>query len=134
MRMQCPTAARAEPAAGKPAGLSRRRRITLSAHFSEAFEQDRCFKGRLLIMWLRSAPDAGLRVGVVVTKKVGNSPVRARAKRLMREAYRLNRHRFSGLFDVVLLARHGILRARRQDVESDLMSVARRAGILRDSG
>ena len=44
-----------------------------------------------MVLFLRAAPDASLRLGVVASKKVGNAVERARAKRRLREAFR--RHR-----------------------------------------
>ncbi len=81
-------------------------------------------------MWLRTGPDASLRLGVVASKVIGNAVHRARAKRRLREAWRLNRHRFHGELDVVLVARRSILTARWQDVNDDLIRLAKRAGIL----
>lgn len=55
---------------------------------------------------------------------------RNRARRRLREAWRLNRFRFHGNVDVVLVARRNILTAKWEDVIIDLMWLARRAGIL----
>ena len=119
------------PACGGERGLSRGQRVVLSHQFREAYDQGKCIRGRLLTMWLRAGPDAALRLGVVTGRRVGEATVRTRARRLMREAYRLNRSRFRGGFDVVLSARSTICSARRQDVEAELMTLARRAGILK---
>jgi RNase P protein component len=49
---------------------------------------------------------------------------------MLREAFRLNRHRMSGSFDVVLVARRSILVRKAAEVQKDLMSLAAKAGLL----
>jgi ribonuclease P protein component len=83
-----------------------------------------------MVLWLREGEGASLRLGVVASRKVGGAVQRARAKRLMREAYRRHRHLFSGPFDVVLVARRGILETGWNELVSELMDLARRVGIL----
>ena len=58
--------------------------------YKRVFEQGRSVKGRLLVAWAHSSDDADRKAGVVVSKKTFRHAVdRNRAKRLMREAYRL---------------------------------------------
>lgn len=110
--------------------LTRAQRLTASRAFQDTFDQNFTFAGRLLVLRLRRGPDAALRLGVVVGKRTFPRSVdRSRMKRLMREAYRLNRRSLSGEADVVLTARGAMRGASRQDVERDLMAQARRAGL-----
>jgi len=111
--------------------LSRRQRILESRMFRETFDDGVSFAGKLLVMWLRYADDASLRLGVVASKKVFRRSVdRVRARRLLREAYRLNRYRLKDGVDVVLIARRRIGVARMQEVEKEILQLAGEAGIL----
>ena len=119
---------------GKPdQRLGRNRRLTRTSLFQQTYEQGRRAVGRSMVLWLREGEGASLRLGVVAGRKVGGAVQRARAKRLMREAYRRHRNRFSGSFDVVIVARRAILETRWDDLVKELLELARRMGILEGS-
>ena len=60
------------------------------AKYKQVFDRGRSVKGRLLVAWHLQSPDADRMAGVVVSKKSFHDAVdRNRAKRLMREAFRL---------------------------------------------
>ncbi len=90
--------------------------------------------GCLIFNWLESAPGQATRVGIITTRRLGGSVVRSRARRLLREAFRLNRHTLSRAVDVVLIARNSIVEKDFAGVESDLRAAAKRARLLNESG
>lgn len=86
-----------------------------------------------MVLYLLPRPDAALRLGVVSSRKLGGAVQRNRARRLLREVYRRNRYRFNGPFDVVLVARPALLKAQWPDIEQDLLEIALKAGLIRET-
>lgn len=65
------------------------------------------------------------RVGISVSKKVGNSVVRHRVTRLIRESYRLHEYIFNSGLDIVIIARPSAATVGYQEVESALLHLSR---------
>ena len=69
------------------------------------------------------------RIGISVSKKVGNSVVRSRSKRLILESYRLNCNDLIKGYDLVFIARGKIKYRPYKDVEKSLINLLKRAGL-----
>jgi ribonuclease P protein component len=101
-----------------------------SSKYKRIFAEKKSFYGRSVVIWVTFAPDAGRRAGVVVSKRTFRRAVdRNRAKRLMREAFRLSRHNLLPQVDLILIARAGIAGKRCQDVMKDFEQACRRARV-----
>lgn len=112
-------------------GLTLRQRLRKNSEYNDTFNEKCSFVGKFVVMLQRHSDDSSLRVGVIASKRTLRRAVdRNRAKRLMREAYRLNRHLFCGKLDVVLIARRPIAKTTLIMVEKDLLRLARKAGML----
>jgi ribonuclease P protein component len=70
---------------------------------------------------LGCAEPGGARLGVVASRKVGPAVARNRAKRLVREAFRLHPEVFPAGLDVVVIVRPGTDRVRLADIEGELI-------------
>ena len=60
------------------------------------------------------------RLGVTVTKKIGNAVKRNRVKRLAREFYRLNKHHFSKDCDIVIIGKKNSFLLNYKDIKEEL--------------
>ena len=113
--------------------LPRARRIKQGRDFARARAQGRrLVQGCLIMNWIVLPPGSPSRVGVITTKRLGHSPARSRARRLLREAFRLRQHSLKEPTDVVLIARTSIVGRKFQEVERDFIQVLKRAGLLRE--
>ena len=77
---------------------------------------------RHFLIVLAAAPVGTQRLGVTVTKKVGNAVVRNRIKRVVREVFRRNRELFPDATDVVFIAKQGAGAVRYAELLADVAS------------
>ncbi len=73
----------------------------------------------------------GNRFGISVSKKVGNSVVRSRITRLLRESYRLSESKFLAGYDIVVIARASAKEATYKEVESALMHLLNKQKLIK---
>ena len=60
------------------------------------------------------------RLGITVTKKIGNAVKRNRIKRLAREFFRLNKHHFSMSCDIVIIGKKNSYLLNYTDIKEEL--------------
>ncbi len=69
------------------------------------------------------------RLGISVSKKVGNSVVRHRIKRLIKESYRNSEEKFKTGYDIVVVARAGAKGALYREIQQSLIFLLRLQGL-----
>jgi len=69
------------------------------------------------------------KIGVSVSKKVGNSVVRSRCKRLISESFRLNYDHIIKGYDFIFIARNPIKGKNYVDVEKAMKNLIKKAGL-----
>lgn len=96
-----------------------------SREFSQVYNHKKSLANRLLVMYIYPNGLDHNRIGISVSKKVGNSVVRHRIKRLIRESYRLNRHNIKEGFDIVFIARNSAKGRSFSEMESAFLHLCR---------
>ncbi len=91
----------------------------------------RVVHGCMIANWLPHAEAPRSRLGVVTSAKIGDAVQRNRARRLLRQAFRVHQHEFAGPADLVLIARRSIVEMGYTDVEKDFLTTMRKAGLLK---
>jgi ribonuclease P protein component len=113
--------------------LPRRARLQRGRDFAAVRQEGhRLVCGCLIANWKVLPAGAGSRVGFITSRKIGSAVVRNRARRLLREAYRLHQHELRQASSTVLVARQSIAGKRLADVERDLLLALRRGRMLKD--
>ena len=94
---------------------------------------ERLVVGCLIANWQRLPADAASHLGVITGGRIGGAVVRNRARRLMRETFRLHQHDLAGPVDLVLVARPSIVGKGFAEVERDFLTTLRRARLLKQA-
>ncbi len=113
-----------------PLRLPRAARLRYGRDFTRLKTRGRrLVSGCLILNWLAGEAGQVRRLGVVTSRKVGAAVARSRARRLLREAYRRQQHQCPAPLDLVLVARPSIAGRSLAEVERDLLTALRRAGL-----
>ena len=80
-------------------------RLLNTAMFKVVFERKRSASDARIVMYVKANELPHSRLGMSVSRKVGNAVVRNRWKRLLRESYRLNQHELPMGWDIVIVPR-----------------------------
>ena len=75
--------------------------------FQFVYKNGKSYANRYFVMYVKENGLEGNRLGISVSKKVGNSVVRHRMKRLVKESYRLHENMFNSGLDMVIVVRTG---------------------------
>ena len=98
--------------------------------FQKVYRQGKSYANRFFVMYVLANGTEENRLGISVSKKVGNSVVRHRITRLVRESYRLHENIFNSGLDIVVVARVGAKEVGYAEIESALLHVSKLHRIL----
>ncbi len=105
--------------------------LKLNHIFRRLYSTKGCANG-LLVLYARRNREGVNRVGLTVSKKLGKAHIRNRVRRRLREVYRLNEGLFLPGYDIVVVARSRAIDASFPQLTKAYLSLARKAGVLRD--
>ncbi|ETI92001.1 MAG: Ribonuclease P protein component [Clostridium butyricum DORA_1] len=111
-------------------------RLKKNFEFKFVYRRGKSFANELLVMYIlknkrNKDKENNLynKLGVSVSKKVGNSVVRSRSKRLISESFRLNFNYILKGYDFIFIARNPIVDKNYFDVEKSMINLIKKAGL-----
>lgn len=107
--------------------------IKKNSDFQNIYRTAKSYANRQLVMYVRRTDDMGRRIGISVSKKVGNSVVRHHLTRLIRESFRLNQESLETGLDIVVVARAAAKEAEYKTIERAFLHLCGLHNILRES-
>ena len=111
--------------------LGRAARIKHRRDFSRLRQAgERLANGCIVANWQRLPEEAASRLGVITARRIGGAVARSRARRLMREAFRLHQHDLTAPVDLILVARPSIATKTFEAVERGFLTALRKGRLL----
>lgn len=102
--------------------------------FQNVYKKGKSYANKYLVMYVLENQTDHNRLGISVSKKVGNSIVRHRLTRLIRESYRLQEERFRCGLDIVVIARIGAKGKNYKEIVSAMLHLGHLHEIIDESG
>ena len=102
--------------------------------FRNVYKNGKSYADKYLVVYVWKNNSSYNKLGISCSKKIGNSVVRHRFARLVREAYRLHENVFNSGLDIVVVARACAGDASFFDVEESLLTLAGKARITKNGG
>lgn len=100
--------------------------IKKNEEFKYIYKNGISYANRQLVMYLvKKDKEDKSRIGISVSKKVGNSVVRHRLTRLLRESFRLNEEKFLFNADLVVVVRASAKDSDFKEINSSFMHLCR---------
>ncbi|WP_126429239.1 ribonuclease P protein component [Brevibacillus marinus] len=112
--------------------MHRSHRLRKNEEFQIVFQQGTSSANRQFVVYaLRKEEQAVFRVGISVSKKIGNAVTRNRVKRYIREAILSLEQQIDDAYDLVVIARQGTEELSLDELRSSLLHVLKRANVLK---
>ena len=99
--------------------------------FSSIYNKGKSVGDRYVVLFYRKNNLPYNRLAYLASKKVGNSVKRNRARRLMKESFRLTNLDLPTGYDFIVIARNTIVDAKCAEVKKSLESAFRRTGVMK---
>ena len=102
-----------------------------NSDFQRVYREGKSYANRYLVLYVLQNQTERNRLGISVSKKVGNSVVRHRMARLIRESYRLQEDMFNSGLDMVVVTIKNAVNCSCQEIASALLHLGKLQGILK---
>lgn len=105
-----------------------------TSDFRNVYENGKSFANKFIVLYVWENGRSDNKIGISCSKKIGNSVVRHRFARLVRESYRLQESVFNSGLDIVIVARACARDASFFEIKDSLLYLAGKARIKKNGG
>ncbi|QED49949.1 ribonuclease P protein component [Cytobacillus dafuensis] len=106
-------------------------RVKKNKEFQEAFKKGKSFANRQFVVYSLKKPDQEhFRIGLSVSKKIGNAVTRNQIKRYVRQAFHELEHEIHNQYDYIIIARKPVADMEFHEIKKSLMHVLKISKVL----
>ncbi len=105
------------------------KRLKKNREFVRVYQKGKSLAGRYSVLYFLKNKDINNKIGISVSKKVGNSVIRHRIKRFYKESFRLNDQDIKRGYDLVIIARKRAVELNFNGCQKDFLYLVKRAGL-----
>ena len=114
--------------------MDKKYRLRNNEDFRKVYDKGKNYWNRNLVLYkMKNGLDYS-RVGFTVSKKIGNSVVRNRVKRRLREIFRKNCDRVKGEYDIIIIPKKNVVDIGHRELESAMLHILKLSGLFKDMG
>ena len=106
--------------------------LNKNCDFQNVYQNGKSYANKYLVMYVLENKSNRNRIGISVSKKVGNSVIRHHITRLIRESYILQEELFNCSLDIEVIARAAAREVGYKEIESALLHLGNLQGILKN--
>ncbi len=111
--------------------MEKKYRLRKNIEFKRVYNKGKNYWNRNLILYVRKNGLEETRLGITITKKIGNAVTRNKIRRRMKEIYRLNHHRVKNGYDLIFIPKKNVVDLSYIELENSLIHILKISGILR---
>lgn len=112
--------------------MEKKYRLRKNMEFKRVYNGGKSYWNRNLILYVRKNDLNNSRIGITITKKIGNAVVRNRIRRRIKEIIRLKLGNIKTGYDLILIPKKNVQDISYKDLESAMIHIMRISKILKD--
>lgn len=106
--------------------------LKTNSDFRRAYMRGKSYTNPALVTYVIKNRAGLCRIGITASKKIGNAVQRNRARRVIREAFRMIDLPIKGNFDIVFVARTKTVFKKSTDIYEVMISQLKQAGLIEE--
>lgn len=111
--------------------MEKKYRLRKNIEFKRVYNKGKNYWNRNLTLYVKKNGLEETRLGITITKKIGNAVVRNKIKRRVKEIYRLNKHRVKNGYDLIFIPKKNVVDLSYKELERSIIHILRISKILR---
>lgn len=107
-------------------------RLRNNMEFKKVYNGGKNYWNRNLVLYVRKNNMENSRVGYSITKKIGNSVVRNKVRRRMKEIHRLNFNNVKSGYDLIFIPKRNVVDISYKEMESAMLHILKLSKVFKE--